>query len=69
MGCLYCDFDGKCQFFEDKDNKPQGCNDDGVCLVDDDPDPSYGCESYESNWVCHECGADLNIDDCTCEDG
>ena len=60
MGCIYSDFEGKCQ-----------CDvgdDDGYCCYEDDPDPFYGCEYYESDYVCTECGADLNVEECKCED-
>ena len=26
-----------------------GCDDKGICIVEDDPDPSMSCEDYESS--------------------
>ena len=65
MGCIYCDFNGYCQMIEhDEDGNisedsidtgAMGVSDkfdgDGkaICVVEDDPDPSYSCEYYESN--------------------
>jgi hypothetical protein len=57
MSCIYSD--GKCDINESLE--------DGVCVYDDDPDPSYGCEAYESDWVCVDCGHDLNVSDCDCD--
>lgn len=71
MGCIYNTFDGICQLW-DEDNieqSPPGCDKkDGACWCDEDPHPHNSCDSYESDSVCHECGADLNIEECTCED-
>lgn len=70
MGCIYNNFDGDCQFFdaEDGDTSPEGCDEEGICICEDDPDPVDTCQSYESNWTCSECGQDLNVDECGCED-
>jgi len=72
MGCIYEDGDGECQFFDENnvDNSPNGCDKkDGGCMVSDDPDPSVGCEQYESDSTCFDCGADFNQDEhCTCGD-
>jgi len=38
---------------------------DGFCVCDDDPFNS--CPSYESDSICFECGADLNVEDYTCD--
>jgi hypothetical protein len=47
---------------------PNGCDESGICFCDDDPDPNFSCESYESDYACHECGADFNLDEeCQCE--
>ena len=52
--CRYCNYgDGKCDFWS---NDPEeimfehiatSCDENGVCMVDDDPDPSFSCEDYE----------------------
>jgi len=57
MGCIYSNFEGKCTV-------------DIVdfCCYEDDPDPSYSCESYESDYYCSECGIDLNVKECKCND-
>ena len=56
MGCIYSNFEGKCTV-------------DIVdfCCYEDDPDPSYSCESYESDYYCSECGIDLNVKECECD--
>ena len=59
MGCIYSNFEGECMVDE---------TDDGFCHYEDDPDPNYGCGQYESDWTCPECGQDLNIEDCSCEE-
>lgn len=56
MGCIYNNFSGRCtlsDYEEDEDKKIEvpvamGYDDEGYCIVDEDPDPSYSCESYES---------------------
>jgi hypothetical protein len=60
MGCIYSEFSGRCSVGVD------GC-DDG-CIYDDDPNPADSCEQYESDWVCTECGVDMNVEECTCEE-
>ena len=50
-----------------KDIEMGGCDDEGFCICSDDPDPNVLCDTYESDNVCSECGADLNIDECDCE--
>ena len=51
MGCIYNEFGtGKCQLFdEDEGIERAGCDDEGFCICDDDPDPSYLCEDYKSD--------------------
>ncbi len=44
-----------------------GCDENGYCSCSEDPDPSYTCDSYESDYVCPECDQDLNVEDCGCE--
>lgn len=75
MGCLYEDrMEGYCTLCMDDDGEPdfeqlqQGCDEGGVCVVSDDPDPSENCDKYESDYTCNECGQDLNVNDCTCDD-
>ena len=63
MGCIYTDNDGVCTIDHDDEMM-----EDGYCCFDDDPDPSDSCESYESDNMCRDCYADLNVEDCTCED-
>ena len=74
MGCIYENngFDedaGRCTLCDenDPDNGPEG-SENGFCVCSDDPDPSDTCQSYESDYVCHECGVDLNVAECECED-
>ena len=74
MVCIYENngFDedaGRCTLCDenDPDNGPEG-SENGFCVCSDDPDPSDTCQSYESDYVCHECGVDLNIGECECEE-
>ena len=49
MGCLYSDFEGMCQNYDEDENYSlDGMPWDGICIWEDDPDPSYSCEWYES---------------------
>jgi len=57
MGCIYNGWEGNCSL---SDNNI-------ICVYEDDPDPSYSCENYESDYYCHECGEDLNIKECGCD--
>ncbi len=74
MGCIYSNNDGYCTM-SSKGNPTQGCaegeyseEEEGYpCEVEDDPMPANNCETYESDYCCHECGADFNADEeCTC---
>lgn len=75
MGCIYIDnLEGICTLCDNEtiNLNPQGAeyNEDSgewECVCEDDEDPGYMCESYESDWVCSECGADLNIEECDCD--
>ena len=51
MSCVYIEFGGKCNLFDEDDleNKPPGCDDEGYCTCDDDPYPDATCENYESD--------------------
>jgi hypothetical protein len=69
MGCIYRDNEEICSLYEEgHTGSPNGCDGDGGCWAADDPDPNVGCDQYESDWTCNGCGADLNIEECTCED-
>ena len=74
MGCIYEDrCDGLCMLSLnddgefDKESEQQG-SENGICVVSEDPQPSDNCDAYESDYQCNECGADLNIEDCECEE-
>jgi len=51
MGCIHSDFDGECILWEkDSSYNPWGCDEeDGTCMVEEDPNPLDTCEDYESN--------------------
>ena len=75
MACIFEDqCDGRCLLgldndgMFDKNNAPEGCDDDGECAVSDDPNPADGCSGYESDHLCTGCDVDLNIDECECDD-
>jgi len=57
MGCIYSNYKGNCTLKDDENV---------TCDYECDPDPSYGCEYYESDYVCDECGVDLNVEECKC---
>ena len=70
MSCLYKSNwadSGKCELWDDTIEMP-GCDNEGNCICDNDPDPSYLCGDYESDYKCSDCGVDLNIGDCECEE-
>jgi|WetSurMetagenome_2_1015567.scaffolds.fasta_scaffold1917859_1 hypothetical protein len=74
MGCIYKNngfgSDAEvCSLCDDDDltNGPEG-SENGICVCSDDPDPSDSCQSYESDYVCNECGVDLNVAECECEE-
>ena len=52
MGCIYSDFHGHCRMWEE-DEENVDCMgfdyDTGTCICEEDPDPAYSCESYESD--------------------
>lgn len=50
MGCKHSNFVGQCTIWDedDLDSAPEGCEDDGACVVEDDPSPEDSCGSYES---------------------
>jgi hypothetical protein len=47
MGCIYSNVDGECQMHDEGIENP-GCEG-GFCICEEDPDPSYLCEMYESD--------------------
>lgn len=51
MGCIYCsNMDGKCELFDPEHPIDVfGCDEEGNCVVEDDPDPSVSCENYKSD--------------------
>lgn len=69
MTCVYLESCGdKCTLFDENDKRgPLGCDEEGGCCVQGDPDPNFGCDSYEGVEVCRDCGADENIEGEECE--
>ena len=55
MACLYSNFQGYCTLEEDIS-----------CCFEEDPNPTDGCENYESDNYCSDCGCgcDLNTEYC-----
>ncbi len=47
MGCIYLGYNENCTLYE-KDIENLG-QEDGLCICDEDPDPSDTCEMYESD--------------------
>ena len=54
MSCIYSDNNGKCTLYDDVEDVgttyktcAMGWDENGICCVEDDPDPGYSCESYE----------------------
>ena len=48
MGCIYNNWDGECSIW-DKNIEMQGCDERGICVCDDDPNPEDSCEDYNSD--------------------
>lgn len=46
MSCKYCDYTGRCTIFNDWIENP-GVTTLGICICEDDEDPSILCEDYE----------------------
>ena len=73
MSCIYetSSFDmndyGKCTIWEEGYTSA-GCDENGICICSDDPHPAGTCENYESDNICSECGVDLNVEECECDD-
>ena len=67
MGCIYSNNGmgedaGSCTLLSEDDNII-------YCDYEGDEDPGYSCESYESDYYCSDCGRDLNIEECECDEG
>jgi hypothetical protein len=64
MGCLYCNFEGRCDFYPGI--VKLGTDWKGFCMVEEDPNPADSCDSYESNTpICPECGEECeNEEEC-----
>ncbi len=45
MSCKFAEEDGKCPFADDGIERPVDKN--GICLVEDDPNPEDSCEDYQ----------------------
>jgi len=82
MGCIYSNFEGKCDFYPTEIKI--GADWKGFCVVEEDPNPANSCDSYESDCQgnCPECGEeseneeeceycgycfDCGLMDCECE--
>lgn len=59
MGCLYENFKGYCTLESDDETVS--------CDYSSDPDPADSCENYETDWYCPDCGVDLNVEVCRCD--
>lgn len=46
MSCKFSDFDGYCTIF-DPDFENPGVDEDGICICEDNEDPSITCEDFE----------------------
>lgn len=46
MSCKFSDQDGKCQLF-DGSIEMNGVDENGICICEDDEDPTYVCEDYQ----------------------
>ena len=49
MGCNYSNFDGDCELYDEDINDGLGCDEDGCCICEDDPNPEVTCGNYESD--------------------
>ena len=49
MGCIYSNFNGHCQNWCEEIEMP-GCDNEGYCVCEDNPDPNFLCEHYESEY-------------------
>jgi len=52
MGCIYSDFEGRCNLYEEEDDNvddsDMGHDKAGFCMSEDDENPSDNCYSFES---------------------
>ncbi len=48
MACIYCDHSGYCTLFDPNFESP-GVDEDGICICEEDEDPTILCEDYESD--------------------
>ena len=49
MGCIYSEYrTGLCQLY-DGTIEMNGCDENGICICEDDDDPTQLCEDYQSN--------------------
>jgi len=65
---MHNDFDGKCTMWDSVTGLPEGCDGEGICLVDEDPEPN--CLNFESIYddeVCDYCGEPLGFCAIDCE--
>ena len=49
MGCKYSDFRGECGHFDEDIDQDLGCDEEGNCVCEDDPEPDNSCSCYESD--------------------
>jgi len=52
MSCIFSNFNGTCQYFDENntdDAFPNGMGYDnkGICVVEDDPNPEDSCQNFE----------------------
>ena len=66
MGCILEDGCGNCTVAEDG-VEIEG-QEDGICVCSSDENPADSCSSYESDWACRDCGVDLNVGECECDE-
>ncbi len=49
MGCIHSNFNGGCTYYDELDpaSSPTGCDTQGYCVVEEDPDPQ--CDLFEDD--------------------
>ncbi len=47
MSCKNCNHEGKCELFNPDYEEGLGCDEEGNCTCEDDPNPEESCSSYE----------------------
>jgi hypothetical protein len=66
MACIYEDYNGYCTYDANIELPPTMKGKEGECAaVGKDYD---NCDCYESMQYCDDCGADLELEQCTCEE-